>query len=310
MTKRIFTVLFALALLLVSGCSLAKPTDDTATTTPYADRLVGIFLTTEYINSFDVDAWLAENADRLVDGGTISIPKEEQTRIYATLVDGNYQFEGLDGFYLATYTMAGDPDNEETSYRTVDSSDYILDLHHGLHSTDNATTTELTGSLFVSNQVESVVFYCNPIYQTEDGKVYLVPGDGFQSAPGLATYTLSDTTTATENGTTQTYTATIEIKIDCVEIAQKIVLLEMDEMNREIGRTEWIPGQMPDEFTPSAETVYLIIEEHRTDGISRSIHQNGDDPIAVFYSEDGRLCRKEYLTVQWQSNDSTDTGIC
>ncbi len=310
MRKRIFTLLFASALLLVSGCSLAKPTDDTTTTTPYSDRLVGIFLTTEYIDSFDVDAWLAENADQLVDGGTISIPKEEQTRIYATLVDGNYQFEGLDGFYLATYTMMGNPDKGETSYRTVDSSAYILDLHHALHSADNETKTELTGNLFLSDQVDSMVFYCNPIYQTEDGKVYLVPGEGLQSAPGLAAYTLSGTTTVTENGTTQAHTSTIEVKIDCVEIAQKIVLLEMDEMNREIGRTEWIPGQIPDEFTPTAETAYLIIEEHRTDGISRSIHQNGDAPIAVFYSEDGRLCLKEFLTVQWQNRYSSDEEIC
>lgn len=309
MTKRMFTVLFTMALLLVSGCSLAKPTDDTATTTPNSDCLVGMFLTTEYIHSFDVDAWVAENADRLVDGGTISIPREEQTRIYATLVEDTYQFEGLDGFYLATYTMMGNPDNEETSYRTVDSSACILDLHHTLHSADNETKTELTGNIFLSDQVDSVIFYCNPIYQTEDGRVYLVPGDGLQSSPGLATYTLSDSTTVTENGTTQVHTSTIEVKIDCVEIAQKIVLLEMDEMNREIGRTEWIPGQMPDAFTPSAETVYLIVEEHRTDGISRSIHQNGDAPIAVFYTEDGTLCLKEYLTVQWQNDTSTDTGI-
>ena len=78
--------------------------------------------------------------------------------------------------------------------------------------------------------------------------------------------------------------------------------IEMSENNTEIRRTEFLPGQMPEKFTVSNGTAYLIVEEHREGGVSRTIYQSGDDPIAVFYSTDGKLCLKSSTTVQWQEN--------
>ncbi len=311
MNKRTFTALLALILLLACGCSLAQPEENVTTTA--TDRLAGVFITTEHLDLNDMDAWLEENAGRLLDGESPLAPGvgDAQARIYAeltekTITDSSgtahttltYEFKGLDGIFLAVYIM-GERD-ADSSYRMTDSSEYVVDLQTALKSLDNETVTELTGSIFIPNTAPGIVFYFNPIYQTADGEVYLVPGRGMQASAGLATQKLTASTTATENG--QTHSSSIEVKIDCVEIAKKIVFIEMDENNTAIGRTEFIPGRMPDEFIPAEGAAYLIVEEHLEGGVSRSVYQNGDAPIAVFYSPDGRLCLQHHTTVTWPTD--------
>lgn len=314
MSKRVFPALLALIAVLASGCSLAQPenTETKATT----DRLAGVFITTEYLDLFDSEAWIEENADAILDGEQVLFPgmDYEQPRIYAELVEesftdssgtthtsSTYEFKGLDGLFLAEYMIYSLGETDEL-YRTVDGSDYIFDVHSTFKSSDSAIETELTGSIFLNGNSQRMVFYFNPIYQTADGKVYLVPGTGMESSPGQAAFQLTGTSTTTENGQSKTDSSRIEVKINCAEIAKKVVLIEMSENNTEIRRTEFLPGQMPEKFTVSNGTAYLIVEEHREGGVSRTIYQSGDDPIAVFYSTDGKLCLKSSTTVQWQEN--------
>ena len=314
MRKRVFPALLALIAALVSGCSLAQPENSNAKET--TDRLAGVFITTEYLDLFDMEAWIEENAGALLDGEQVLSPgmDYEQPRIYAELVEetftdssgtthtsSTYEFKGLDGLFLAEYMIYSLGETDEL-YRTVDGSDYIFDVHSTFKSSDSAIETELTGSIFLNGNSQRMVFYFNPIYQTADGKVYLVPGTGMESSPGQAAFQLTGTSTTTENGQSKTDSSRVEVKINCVEIAQKVVLIEMSENNAEIKRSEFIPGQMPKEFSTSDSTAYLIVEEHRADGVSRTIYQSGDASIPVFYSPDGKLCLRSSTTVTWQGN--------
>ena len=307
MNKRIIFTFLALIMLLMSSCSLAKPEEPT--TAEITDRLVGVFITTEYLDLVDTDTWLSENIGNILNSENVTLPGEyaAQPRIYAELVDEtipgtsritrSYQFKGLDGILLAEYTIS--VDNEP--YRTIDSLGQIYDIHRTLKSLDNGSEIELTGSIYLCRSTATdIVFYFNPIYQTADGQVYLVPGDGMQAGPASSAYTLSSVITATEDSQTQSHSSKIEIKLECVEVAKRIVLIQMDKNNIELGRAEFSPVEMPDAFTPLDSAEYLIIESHYAESVSRSIHQLGCSPIRIFCAPENKICTLSETTVNWR----------
>lgn len=311
MNKRFIAMLLCLVLLL-SGCQLAKP-ESGGYTEP--DRLVGVLVTTEYLDLFHMDEWLQDNVDSLVDGGSVTITNTAayQGRIYAqpveeTITDSSgethtsrsYEFTGLDGMVLAGYRL-GEGDH---IYQSLDCSEGICDVHNAIRALDGETALELTGTIYFSHKAGSVIFFLNPVYQTASGEVYVVSGNGglqFDASIGSkASQTVSDSVTITENGETTLDTTEIEVNMHCIELSQKIILIQMDNSNNELARTEFLPGEMPEEFTPMEDTVYLIIEEHRESGIYRSLHQSTDDYIEIFYSLDDSLCIPQRTTINWK----------
>lgn len=311
MNKRFISLLFLLVFLL-SGCQLAQP-ESGGYTEP--DRLVGVFVTTEYLDLFHMDEWLQDNADSLVNGGTVTITNTSayQGRIYAnpvvetvsdssgdTRITRGYEFPELDGMVLAGYRIA----EGDYTYQSFDCSEGICEVYNAIRALDNQETViELTGTIFFSHTVGTIVTYLNPVYQTAAGEVYVVSGSGLQydaAIGGEASQTVSDSVTTTENGESKTDSIKIEVKMRCIELAQKIILIQMDSSNNELARTEFLPGEMPEEFTPMEDTAYLIIEEHRESGVYRSLHQREDDSIEVFHSLNGTLCIPQRTTVNWK----------
>ena len=66
--KRRTSFLLALALvfaLVLSGCSMLREDGAPA----QEDRLVGIYITPEYVDTFDLEAYFEDNASSLINGG-------------------------------------------------------------------------------------------------------------------------------------------------------------------------------------------------------------------------------------------------
>lgn len=314
MSKRFFTMLLASFMTLMCGCQLAQPDGDVAATAR-GDQLVGVFITTQYLDLMDWDAWLEDNAGKIADGELVLPEGSGATqRFYATLTENTitdrdgeahtvtqYVFEGLEGIILASYRM-GDFSDPDSLYHSTDCGEGVQDVSTRLMAMDDGTLREVLGTIYLLSDSGESIFYFNPVYQTADGAVYLVPGNGLHTGSEMgctATHTVTGTMTETENGTETTHTVKIEMKLDFVAVAEKIVLIQMDENNREIARDEFIPGQMPAEFTPGNNAAYLIVEEHTAEGVLRTIHQRGCDPIGVFRTVDGKICVREYTAVKW-----------
>ncbi len=310
MNKRFMFLLLSLTFLL-TGCRLAQPESGSYTE---SDRLVGVFVTTEYLDLFHTDEWLQDNAGSLVDGGTVTIPNTNayQGRIYAQPVEEtvtnssgethttrSYEFPELNGMVLAGYRIT----EGDHTYQSLDVGEGICEVHNAVRALNEETVYELTGTIFVACNTGSVIFYLNPVYQTSSGEVYVVSGSGLQfdsSLGGEASQSVSDSVTTTENGESKTSSTKIEVKMRCIELADKIILIQMDSSNNELARAEFLPGKMPEEFTPLENTAYLIIEEHRESGVYRSLHQSTDDYIEIFYSLDDSLCLPQRTTVNWK----------
>ena len=136
------TVIAALCAGLVFKVSLAKPVEADAT----GDKLIGVFVTEDYVNTFDIDSFAQENADKLVNGNvTLSLEDslKYQSRIYAVKSektsigeDGSevkspvYDFEGIDGLKCLFLT--------EMQSRTVsDYSGEFVDNDYPSHTLDS-----------------------------------------------------------------------------------------------------------------------------------------------------------------------------
>ena len=98
----LLAILTAIAALLC-GCSLARSDMDASAAS--RDRLIGVYITTEYIDLFDLEGYIGANASAL-SGGSIGEADAAQYngRLYAELVDERYVFPGVDGFafFMAT----------------------------------------------------------------------------------------------------------------------------------------------------------------------------------------------------------------
>lgn len=311
MNKKVTVTCLALALLVsLCGCQLAQPEGSNSSK---ADRLVGVFVTTEYLDLYDADAYLEEylknNAGSISDGYTIIIDSNtHQNRVYATFVEepyqdddgeyhfsNTYEFEGLDGIVLAVYQIQ----NGEESYTSSSAGEGICDVHSRTGGEDQG----ISGTIWMAKNSGEVIYYMNPIYQTADGQVYLVPGSGLHISSdvgGRASQKIEEKVTATENGETFSYTFSAEVFIDFTDPADTVTIIQMNKQDEEVKRETFRAGNLPKQFVPEHSTAYLIVISESDNGVHRQINQPGEDKFEVFVQLGEQICTKDYIFVEWE----------
>ena len=173
-----------------SGCQLAR--EDLAQTKE-SDNLIGVFVTYEHLDLFDMESYLNDNISKFSKGGNVEIngvDDKYNNRLYATLVqeektamggekytNSQYMFEGLEGISMFSPKIT-DPITGD-SYISSGASDGISDCKSHYNGGDNEEGIELEGTIYVASGAMSDAIYINPVYQSEDGKVYLQSGQGF-----------------------------------------------------------------------------------------------------------------------------------
>ena len=310
MNKKAFIVCLVFVLLLnLCGCQLAKPE---AGDSAKSDRLVGVFITTEYLDLLDTEEafeeYLKNNAGNISDGEIITFDTNNQhNRVYATFIEepyqdedgeyhfsNNYEFSGLEGISLATYQIQ----NGEESYFASSVGDGICDVHMKSGGEEQG----ISGTIWMKKNSGDVIYYMNPIYQTTDGKVYVVSGSGLHISSdvgGRASQKIEEKSTITENGETYSYTFSAEVFIDFVEPAQTVTIIQMNENDEEIKRETFQVDNLPKQLVPGDDIAYLIVSSQYGDSVTRQINQPGEDQIEVFIQLDKQICIKDYIFVEW-----------
>ena len=306
MNKRFFAFLAVLLLsLCICGCQLAKPDGDVPAE---PDRLVGLFVTTEYLDLFDYDRYLQDNLDNLIDGNlSFEDSAEYESKLFAeyieesfqdnegnTHIDRKYRFPDLEGSTLAIYRIL----HAEEDYHATDVGGYFSQVHSRSGGSDEG----IRGTIWVAPNSGDVIFYMNPMYQTADGQVYLIPGSGIHMSGDLAgqsTQTLSETYTVTENGQTEEYTFEAEVIIDFATPAETVTVLQMDSRNTLISQKTYPVDQLPDLITPSSEAAYLIVQTESKTGTQRQLIQREDNKITIFTLLNTQICTQKSIPVEW-----------
>lgn len=255
MKKLAIALIFVLALML-PGCSLLREEGEPAD----ADRLVGVYITENYIDSFDFEAYVQDNASSLSGGGEIS--REDAAkytrRIYAEITDGKTSFpiEGI-AFIAARYEKDGE------SCTGSDYGDKLADVHLSINVSDDMETTVLTGKLFADSGAGHMSAYCNPVYQQADGRVYLVPGEGVSANMGSMTHSLSESCESAKKGE-RGYGMDITLEVEGRRPSEKLAVLLYSAEGALLSRTEYAPEEMPEEISAEG-AAWAVFEDYTAD---------------------------------------------
>lgn len=255
MKKLAIALILAIALML-PGCSLLREEGEPAD----ADRLVGVYITENYIDSFDFEAYVQDNASSLSGGGEIS--REDAAkytrRIYAEITDGKTSFpiEGI-AFIAARYEKDGE------SCTGSDYGDKLADVHLSINVSDDMETTVLTGKLFADSGAGHMSAYCNPVYQQADGRVYLVPGEGVSANMGSMTHSLSESCESAKKGE-RGYGMDITLEVEGRRPSEKLAVLLYSADGALLSRTEYAPEEMPEEIAAEG-AAWAVFEDYTAD---------------------------------------------
>lgn len=160
MKKLSIALILALALVL-SGCSMLREDGAPA----QEDRLVGIYITPEYVDTFDLKAYFEDNASSLINGGgeiSSQDAAKYSQRIYATDNGGREGHIEFPMWGIPLISARYEEDGE--SYIGNESSDYME--RGGLHvySSDEGERYEMSGTIYADARGH-IQAYCNPVYQ-------------------------------------------------------------------------------------------------------------------------------------------------
>lgn len=301
-----------LAALALAGCSLAEEgTDETG-----GDTLIGVFVTKEALDLFDIEAYLTDNLSTAMDGGEISAGDAEKYggRLYAekrtvtltgeeqgeTAEHIEYVFAGLEGipFFYTTVTMA---DGER--YTSLTSGENMI---QDAHITVGEETT-LEGTIyFVPGKIRYV--HINPVYQSADGRVYLTSGSGIGmdtggGEEGSFSQTLTETHTVTADGevTEKHFQVSVRIAPKYAAVRTRVVQIGADNMP--VADAAYAPGALPAVIDVDARAAYIIVETTVDTGAGESIRYallgKDDGALTAYVANENGIYEGETAEVRW-----------
>lgn len=323
LTGLLVCLLMCLLLSALSGCQLALDQEGEAASQP--DRLIGIYVTDEHLDLFDYERYFAEHGAELIDGnnGVIEASSEYENRLYAVLTketltgeDGstsesfNYIFPGLTGHGFYAPLIQKELTGQENDYYGIYQDGAFSDLSSHISSTDQGTELTMEGILYVvaSNDGETyqnTVWYVNPVYQAADGSVYVTSGQGIGGnwSDGVRmSQTLTDTYTASEGGQTEDWTDSFTIHIEGMSLPVGIEVVELDRDSNVIQRGYYLPGELPETYTPEKNTDCLLVITYGQNGdeesLSRELYDRQDDGFDTYAEQDG-ICIPRWIQLIW-----------
>ncbi len=265
MKKRSLCLLCAVLLALLSGCSLAQGEGSL----PVPDRLIGSFVTTDYLRDPAQTQGLPVGDDPMA------------PRI---------AFEGLSGVPVFCYPV--EEAGEAVTY--VGSEDpHVFEPRTGVHVggglTYEATLTVLPGTKL----------YFNRLYRRNDGSVYLKSeiGNSFGQGEGSVFYREEDMGPAS-SWNDGPWFGDFTFHVQTHDPITQYVLCHMSAENEVLRRENFLPGQLPESLDMAGD--WLLVEEHRADGeILRWTAAAGEETLTTLKLEKSGLFCKVESTLRW-----------
>lgn len=322
--KKIDLVLLALVLIFfvlgVTGFSLAE--EKAADAGKEVGRLVGMFVTTEYLDLLDVEGYLSDHLTQAVlQGGELRMEDtdEYQGRIYAELISKpltdsctgevtehwEYEFP-LEGIGYFCYYCAG----EDGGYWATSSGDGLVEASTHWKSTDAGEGVEMEGTLWCSPAAANVTVYINPVYQLPDGWVYLLSGSGVDLSGSYGegriwSTNLRESQEETLDGRTQdAWDCSVTLNLNLMYWPQSYEVWEMSGDSEVLRRQEYSPGHLPEELELSGGTAYVILESRRLSPegeivTERSLYEPGSDYLQSYHCREDGLCVADSSALIW-----------
>jgi len=320
--KIMISICSILILCALTGCQLAR---ESAGADAYEDRLIGMFVTTEYLDLFDMDAYLNDSlsgfqgGDITVDGDT----RKYEGQLYATMVARTqtneetgetseveeYVFPNIDGISYFYFTTLDTEGRDSTTIMSEDPS--VVHEKMDIHASDDAYGMTMEGMIYVSptDEQRELVYYFNPVFQSADGSVYVSSGSGVANQGvdvegSTMSQTMDATYAVTENGKVKTDSVSIKLSISVIFTPEKIAVLQMDAESKLLMRTEYAPDAVPEALVFDSGTDYIIVETHKRDVAgdaitTRDIYSRDAETIQTFFARTDGICVMRSTQIKW-----------
>lgn len=320
MNKRISAVLLTLLVVFtLTGCQLAR---EDGTAEKGQNKLIGVYVSYDHIDLFDFESYMNDNLK--FSGGELKIDGESQKyegRMYAIRKDEvktasqgekythtEFIFEEVEGIGMFSPTIT-DSLNNDLTYISSSGDEGFTDVKSHVKSGDNEDGIELEGTVYISSGAMSDAIYINPVYQSTDGRVYLVAGQGFVATGdngegGVYTQTLTDKVTVKENGKSKSYSSSVKVSVATMNPTEKVTILQMDKESNILKKDEYKPEDVPNELKAESAADYIIVESTKTTydkqtKIERTIFSKNDQELWIFCKGEDKVFIKAYTTILW-----------
>lgn len=307
-----------LAAVFLAGLFGVNFVSDAEVSTEQKDRLIGVYITTEFVDLFDAGAFFQDNISKIQKDAELSREETEkyQGKLYAEkamremkdeegkvqkIAEYDFPIEGSGIFALKEQSENGD-------YYQTAVSGQIADVRSHYYVTDTGERIELTAKVYCTTST-AVTCYFNPVFQTEDGQIYLTAGSGFQSSGGEAgeeySQKLAETHSVTWNGETVEETISVEVAMEKIHPTGKIRFLEYDAEGNLLSESAYLAGDFPETLKAKEETAYVVAEHMKktADGFlvtDREVAGKDEETVIKAYQETkSGLCETIEMRIVW-----------
>lgn len=305
-------LLWAVCVLLLAGCSLARP--ETEAEESAGDRWVGFYV----VPDLEGEDGFYENPN-LEEYGSVSAETEQ----FGTLVfprdalfavedeAGNYTFPGLKGYSLFFYRKYRE--DQEGGYTAVGVASNMAPGEETtqIKYTDEGDFLSASGIVYVGPPLgetdwdpytSGVIWHYYRVYQTEDGRIYL-NGEG-DSTNGPMTCTATETSASERNGKTiQEETISITAEVKAASRLERLTVTQFDGDNQILSAQDLaLREELPSvRWEPGAE--WALVEEASADGVKRTVYSvpgEGEEPVShqVVLLDDEGMGMLAYLNME------------
>ena len=285
------SILTILSLTALSGCQLAKKEKAPDAVT---DHLVGLYCTTTQLGNPDEP--LSCTYDQETDTFKPDNPDISGCYLTAVKIVSSEDDEEGGSYYSFTSNAMSEPainisGSDGTDTNSYGSSSHTLtDMNLYMHSPENTTgdSLSLSGTLYVdpdktdySYDSELYYIYLNPIYQKENGDLFITPGSpvSIMNDGESTTRTFSESYTewGTDSNTTTTNTISLTIR-SISDPVDSYTFYGMSDDNTVLWSDTQKAANLTDEPISLKGAAYLLIKEVSTKGIvSYDILAHADD---------------------------------
>ena len=311
MKRKLTALLCAGLLLMMAGCSLAKAE---LGSDPGQDRLVGVYASLQ-----PLEVPMTFQSGALAANGVL----EAQRTVTA---DGKpeYAFPGTEGIMIYNIPVT---EGDARSYHHS-SDDRLIEQNTGAGFGDGKETMTYTVSLAVTGdggteQNGKVILWHNPkyeysdedltlwfnsLYLRADGSLYAKTNHGLTINRGVLGesnrfFASHDSSWTEDQWNEDGWSSKIEVRCDVVPLPVKYVFCQMDEQNGELERTDYLPGETPQQLT--LDCAWLLVEEHgqKPDGspiVVRKAYDRENSWLMTLEAEANGLCIRRDTDLFWK----------
>lgn len=267
-------------------------------------RLVGVLVTEEPLDLFDMEAFVKDHPEKITQGGEIDLQNKAQYQqaLYARRTeDQDYDFDGIQGYKIMW--IKTDLDGVESDVMAADEAFCQVNMTN--HLEDGGQSINLSATIYFTSARDSRPFYTNPIYQDVEGRVFTLPGSAISyeggDSQGMAfSSKLEEAASLTGPEGYQGWTASIEVNFSGREETKGLALVQFDRNHQVLIKTDFDLDSLPDQVTMEKQTAYAILETQALSGIvTRAVYQKEDQTLSLISPCQDGICLEHPCEIIW-----------